>query len=787
MNKMNKNTVLLLITLFITSFSSLLYEVVWTRQLSHIFGTTAFATTAVLSVFMAGLALGAFYGGRYIENVNKKFQFLALLEIAIGITCLATVFLTNIMSGPYLFLYSLFGSVQYLFYLSLFVLSGLILIIPTFLIGATFPTVVKLYNDENKNIGNSVGITYFFDTFGGALGALITGFFLVVIYGFLHTSIIASILNILIGILLFISYWDTEQKTSEHKEKAIIHDKLILFLFFLSGFAALMFEVIWSRYIALVYGASIHSFSIVLFSFLLGIGIGGIITAKYLYKIKEKVLLFAIVELCIGLFGIFLVILFPGLEKLFLNIFFSSSSYASFNFLLIILCSITIAIPAILMGTTLPILSSIYISENVGKEIGILYSINSMGGIFGAYIAGFIIIPALGLETASFIAGAIYLIIAIIFLYRFAGHIDQKIMQKTYLICFTLVTVTLFIVAIFHQSDYIFRGVYYHGTRQSTPTGIFETGVEKTSELVFKEYSAYGVVTVFRSWDKNNIWLKNSGKTDASLGDMLTQGLLAHAPLALHKNPRTVLDIGMGGGFSMASILSYNSVDSLDVVEIDPIVVKACATVLAPYNNYALNDTRTNIIVADGRNYVASTDKMYDVIISEPPNIWVSGVSSLFTTEFYHAAKAHLKKDGIFSQWFPKYEMSNDDYLTALKTIQSAFPFLYEFDLGGDIIIIASVKKIDVAKDINRNAISQQMVDDDFSYIIYNSEDSDFQYDNPGDYDPYDRNYDYLMNYFGRDYKELDTLLKDHTKISTDDWPILEFTTLRNRYDKFSN
>jgi spermidine synthase len=118
-------------------------------------------------------------------------------------------------------------------------------------------------------------------------------------------------------------------------------------------------------------------------------------------------------------------------------------------------------------------------------------------------------------------------------------------------------------------------------------------------------------------------------------------------------------------------------------------VALACKTVLAEFNDHALDDPRTNIIVADGRNYLFSTDQKYDVIVSEPPNIWVSGVSSLFTVEYYNIVKSHLKKDGLFSQWLPYYEMSEQDYKIALNTLHSVFPYLYEFNLGGDIIVLA--------------------------------------------------------------------------------------------------
>jgi spermidine synthase len=238
----------------------------------------------------------------------------------------------------------------------------------------------------------------------------------------------------------------------------------------------------------------------------------------------------------------------------------------------------------------------------------------------------------------------------------------------------------------------------------------------------------------------------------------------------------------MGGGFSLGSILAYDEVESADVVEIDPMVVEACRTVLAENNHHALNDTRTRVVIADGRNFVFSTDEKYDVIISEPPNIWVSGVSNLFTEEFYRIARSHLEEDGIFSQWFPRYEMNERSYAIAIKTLRSVFPYLYEFRMGSDRIVLASAREYNVSRDMNRTRLSSLNVDRDLNQTIrYSGKASRFH----DDHDPGKRNCDFLTSCYWRGPAEMEMYSNGAAQVNRDDLPELEFSAMRNRYVKF--
>ncbi len=764
---MHSKTFIYLFTIFFTSLSALVYEIVWSRELSHIFGTSAIAVSTVLTVFMAGLALGGYYGGKLIERSANKSRLVSYFSFGIGISCFLTLILFPLIRHLYTALHNAFSSL-FLFWLVQFFLAALVLIIPTFLIGAVFPMIIKLYHEQHRAIGSSVGIPYAIDTIGGSLGVLIAIFFFIPSFGFLTTSIIASLANFIAGILTFPIRSPQEPSATTHSSPI---SRSVLFLFFLSGCAALMFQVIWTRFVSLIYGSGVYSFGIVLISFLLGLGAGSFCYAKWQHKITHKITAFAMVEFFIGIFGITLIKVFPYLDRWFLTIFFASPTYATFLSLQTLTLIAILLIPTFLMGITLPLLSSIVLHhEKVGEGVGKLYAINSCGAIFGAFLAGFAIIPIFGLNYSSTFAASIYLFIAAAFFLIYAEKpIRINVAEALF---FILIIGAIFFTSL-HNSDYIFGGVYYHGTRYDSIES-YINAKEGRDSIVFLKNSPYGQVSVV--WQGTNIILKNNGKADASLGDQLTQAMLTHIPLLLHPSPAQMAIIGLGGGFSTASAVKH-SIPTIDVIEIDPAVAEAVGTVIASYNEDVLKNEKVNLILADGRNYIETTQEKYDVIVSEPPNIWVSGVSNLFTKEFYQAARNHLNEKGILSQWVPRYEMSEKDYQLFINTVLSVFPYAYEFNLGadkdsrGDVVVVATATPLSVMETLqkNLNTIPEGV----------KKELADLQWEE------YNTTKTFMTALYTRTNEELHEYVQNITLVNTDNLPVLEFTTLKNRYKKF--
>ena len=763
----SKKPNMLLIILAITAMSSLIYEIVWSRELSQVFGTGAFAITTVITVFLGGLALGSLLCGKILDKIKDHYKFLAYLEIAIGLTCIITLFLFKPVASFYMVLFNIFGGNPLVFNFILFLLSLLILIVPTFLIGIVFPTITKLYNAEKEKISSTVGNSYFADTIGGGAGVIIAGFFLIALLGLFKTSLLASSLNMLSGFAVLYFYKSSIETMQDKPSLGLEHNKFLLALFFFSGFAALVFEVIWIRYISLIYGSSLYSFSIVLASFLIGLALGSMYIKKIIEKSKDKVRLFAYVELLIGVLGIILIGIFPLIEFVFLWISTVISYFPLFFPLLFLVCFLILLAPTMLMGATLPIISSIYVNDlKVAHDVGRLYGINSLGSIFGSFLAGFVIIPKLGLAYSSLFAAAVYFLIAFGLIF-FIDEAQFNIKLKKAIPFAAIIVVTLLFSFSIYNFNPLFGGVYYHGNYYQ----------EGKFDILYLKNSAYGEVRVLKEISSGSVMLQNNAKTDASTLDYLPQMISAHAPMLLHSNPKEVYNLGIGGGWTLNSILAYD-IENVDAVEIDPKVVEADKTVLKDYNGDSLNNPKSNIIIADGRNYLFSTDKKYDVIISEPPNIWVSGVSNLFTKEFYEIVEFHLKEGGRFSQWLPKWEMSEEDYKIILNTILSIFEYVYEFDIGNEVILVISNDPIDPADTEKKlksgyfNA-NDEAIKEDLNRLGIQINESE---------NPQMKMADALIRYYKRDHNELREYVKDTNKINTDDKPILEFNTLYNLY-----
>jgi len=241
----------------------------------------------------------------------------------------------------------------------------------------------------------------------------------------------------------------------------------------------------------------------------------------------------------------------------------------------------------------------------------------------------------------------------------------------------------------------------------------------------------------------------------------------------MHENPREILNIGLGGGLTLAAVEAHE-IESVDVVELDPVVVEANRRVMYQHNGRALSHPKANVIVGDGRKYVANTDKRYDVILSEPPELWIGGVSSLFTVEFYEAARRALRDGGLLCQWFPRYEMPDADYKILLNTVRTSFPYVYEYDLlpvtgleeFPEMILLASTYELDRQDVIERKR---------FRLATENVEQSSYLL----------RMLDLATATLARDSSELEAFVGDVETVNTDDHPVLEFRGLRNRFRKF--
>ena len=774
---------LLLFTIFFTNLLSLSCQVLWLRKLSYVFGSTATVFSTVLSIFLLGLALGALFGGRMADRSPAPWRRLAALQIGLGLYCLASLPIFDLGRSVFL---SVFPNdmAPLPTALAKFVVILVCMILPPLAIGAAFPLAVRLYSRTMGTLGHDISLVYGLDTLGAALGALLAGFVLVPQLGLRSSTLLLGVAALLLGAAIFLLRGSSEGQTSRREKKerkkaaapeppaaepapavpAASGGKLqiILWTFFLSGGAALLLETGWNRFFSLLNGTHVYSTSTVLAGFLLGIGLGSLLMSRFIDRIRDP---FATVAALFGVIALSGMLVFRS-DGLFARAYFRiydwSDSYYGFQLSVCLVIFLIVILATLAMGANFPLVARIATraAEERGSSAGKVFFANTLGAVFGAFLAEFVLLPAWGFSGLMMVTLAIYVLATVVFLAL--SPASGRIAKAA--VCAVLLAGALLLSPAVLDLQLPIHALYYHGLRLGS-WDAYQQEVSRMKVLDEKQ-GFYGQVAVVEIGE--DLLLKHNGKTDASTNvrDNRTQILLGHLPMLFHPNPKRVLAIGLGGGFTLRALVHHQTPAEITMVEIDPRVVEAAREHFAKASDNALEDPRVRVVTNDGRNYVDSAEGRYDVITSEPPNIWVAGVSGLFTKEFYQAADRRLAPGGILCQWVPLYEMERQDFRIMLHTVRSVFQYVTFWQIGSDLAIIASntpfkvelhqvlqrIQNLDIRRDLAEAGFSLQgTVDLLNSPVVFP---------------------DRVQEFLGR----VDTM-------NTDDRPVLEFSTARNLFE----
>ena len=701
---------LVLVFFFITGLTGLAYELVWIRLLILVFGSTQFAVTTVLTTFMAGLALGSLIFGRVVDRSDNPLKIYAFIEIAIGIYCLLSPSVFDLVRGIYLtsIAGNEAGAIEAGFNIYQFSLTFLALIIPTTLMGGTLPIIVKYLSTVERKVGFNTALAYSINTLGAVTGCLAAGLFTLYFVGVKSSIYAAGIIDIIIGIALFILFKDAfissekeETGIADSDIEAVEHGTLVAYIvigsFALSGFASLVYEVLWTRVLSLIIGSSVYAFTVMLATFLLGIGLGSILFAPFIDKRKNPLIWFAAFEALIAFSSIISIFLFKHLPFIFYGLQgrFADQFYL-FLILQFLLCGALMIIPTLSMGAIFPLVAKIYTRSirSVGSNIGDIYFFNTAGAIFGAFVGGFFLMPALGVQRAIVLTAALNIIIAIALV--IVSDIEKV---KKGAVCTLAIILFIITTQMLPAWDKMLMtlGIYSNAYNTSSMEGF--KGGDFGEKLAYYKEGINAIVTVRTSGPKGEIvTYQANGKQEARAEGKRpaeTWSLLGHVPVLLHNTPpKNALLVGLGSGITLGSMLSY-PIPSIDVVELERAVVDA-AGYFKESNNNALNDPRAHIHIADGRNFVFTSEKKYDLIISAVSDPWISGVSNLFTQEYFEKLKERLNDDGIAALWFQNYRIRSEELKVGLATFASVFPDVsiwFYYKNASDLIVIGSKHK----------------------------------------------------------------------------------------------
>lgn len=686
---------LLLTCFFLSGFCGLVYQIVWMRLIGHVFGNSVYATATVLAAFMGGLAAGSYLGGRMADRREDRVRLYGVLEICIGIYCVILPLLLGLVTPLYAALYRNFDGPSFWLHLLRAVSCSLFLLIPTTCMGATLPILLRHFVRTQESLGRTVGLVYAINTFGAVAGCVLTGFYLIPMLGIGRTVGAAAALNVLVGVVA-VFLLDEKRQAETARGSGPATDgpagpeelpggpfspweaRAALVAFGVSGAAAMIDEVALTRAFNLILGSSTYAFSLMLSSFIFGIGLGSVFLARWVRPGRDLVLGVALTQWGIGLSTVAMLFIIGRLPRLVVALIsrhehsFRSVQTVEFFYLF----AITV-VPTCLMGLMFPLTTAIWTRrpQSVGRSSGEAYFVNTVGAIAGSLLGGFVLLPVLGVRNSLLAAALLNFANAA---WLTLSHRRWRIFRKVGLTV-AGIGVGLLLAALIPawNSDELTSGPYLYAAQSVRPDESAQGAIEREStqqgSILWTKDGTASTVTVKKS-RTGMIQLLINGKIDAtSRHDMLTQTLFGHVPMLLHPDPRRVLVIGLGSGMTLAAVLRHD-LDRADCLEISPEVAYAAERFFGEFNNHCLGDPKARVMIGDGRNHVSLTDRVYDVISSEPSNPWMAGVGNLFTREFWELCRDRLSDDGIMCQWVQAYQLSPEVFRLIVRTFRSVFP-----------------------------------------------------------------------------------------------------------------
>ncbi len=755
-----RHKVIIFLVFGFSGFSALIYEILWTKHLSLVFGSTMTAVSIVAATFMAGLALGSYLLGKFSDQEANLLRIYAYLELGIAIFALLFPPTLKIVNHIHPLLVSITPNLPAFNHLSHLVLSTMLLIPPTVCMGGTFPLMCRYF--ARRKSGGQIGRLYAINTLGAATGACLSGYYLIPQMGLFATNILAVIINLASAAIAWqfsraidhTSPVETSSPPRNNQSGLAKTHYPVLFAIALIGFFALAYEILWTRVFSLFLGNTSYAFSLMLSSFLISIALGGAIYSRIIHPEFNEKKLFICLTLLMGLSMLATVPFYDQLAHVFQWTHeIANGRWWFLSLLSGIVVFGVVCLPIIISGCLLPAAIAILDPGKLrtGEGVGLVVLYNTTGAVFGSLTAGFILIPAVGMQNSFLLLGLINILLGVALCLIFAERSYKRIGQCALACSFALL---LAFLGPRWDQGLMNSGVYVYAAKYSRAGGIKK--VLESEKIIRVIEGADTTVAVHESKDGRFRFFTVNGKTDGGIGrDMTTQVLVGHIPMLLHPEPRDVLVIGLGTGVTLRG-LNGHPTDNLKCVEISPEVVEA-SHYFRNANRNALDEAKTSLLINDGRNLLLTQDTQYDVIISEPSNPWQSGNANLFTDEFYQLAARRLKTGGLFAQWIGIYDITPQNLRIAVNTLLKTFPEALAFRSGTDLIIVGSQNELQFDYLGLRQRMARPEVRETLSAIGINS---------PGDL---------ITSHYLFSEKSLNKFC-DGARLNSDDMPILEYS-----------
>ncbi|MDJ0813081.1 MAG: fused MFS/spermidine synthase [Woeseiaceae bacterium] len=646
------STRLLFTAIFISGASALIYQLIWVRLLGLVFGVSSFAVATVVAVFLLGLGLGSYFFGRWSERARDPLRIYMYVELGIAATSLiAYLVIEALPIYRYLYEYAYNNLGFYGLSLARLLLSTLVLLPPVFLIGGTMPLLAKFFLCDSAKLGSSFSKIYYLNTLGACAGALLTGFVLVRYFGVVGTFMIAVGGNLLVALIIALSKRDAGIASPESGERSP-YSYMLVFLF-LTGFISLGYEMLWVRILS-TYGLSTsQAFALILAGFLLGFSVGAWVVARKVDQRKDLETWFSAVSIVTAFSGAVVLLLFRQFETL--TVLLADATSMSQLTLGLGLAFTVSFIPAVFMGILFPLGVRIYAQDidRIGAKAGNTFFSNTLGCVLGSLLTGFVLIPFVGMWNTTLLLINLSLLIAAAFLLRGVGRARVQ--------WASLVVVAVVANLLVFTDSKTFHAELKGADLRSAAAGF---------DVIYYEEGLSGTVTAVERGDYRGLFVDGQNVSGTDLVLLADSKMLAHVPLLLAEEPKVSLTVGYGTGTTSGSMLLHG-VD-VHAVEIEDKIIEA-APLFSKVNYASYADPRLSIVLDDARNYIATTDQEFSVIVTDVTNLKYKRNPYLYTREYFEIMREALGADGVAAAWLPVGGLSFEDLRILIGTFDSVF------------------------------------------------------------------------------------------------------------------
>jgi spermidine synthase len=692
--------------------AALIYEIVWFQLLQLVIGSSAVSLGLLLAAYMGGLCLGSATLPRLVSLRLHPMRLYAFLELGIGAFGIVALFGVPLIGR----LYMTGATTGILGVVLRGVVAAVCLLPPTVLMGASLPAMARWVETTPRGV-SWLGLLYSANVAGAVVGCVAAGFYLLRVYDLAVATYTAAAINLAVAVLALALAIRAESKAagsmpaSGTRAQRAPRFGFVYLAIGISGLTALGAEVVWTRLLSLLLGATVYTFSIILAVFLLGIWGGSSAGSFLARRIREPRLVLAACQVLLAAaiawtaFNVADVLPYWPVDP-----WLSTSPW--FNFDLDFTRCLRAILPATLLwGASFPLAlaSAAAEGEDPARLAGEIYAANTAGSILGALAFSLLLIPAVGTRASQQLLIALAACGATAALAAASARIQAKRALVAGGVLAGMILLTWGLSAT--VSEMPWQALAY-GRRIATVLHDIELAGSQQAKPLFVGEGINASVVISELGEQRMFYV--SGKSEASSAtlDMRLQRMMGHLPALTHRGPRSVLVVGFGAGVTAGSFVPYPEVQSIVICELEPLIPPASDEYFGKENYHVLRDRRTRVVTDDARHYILTTPERFDVITTDPIHPWVKGTSSLYSKEYYELVKQHLNPGGVVAQWLPLYESDERTVQTELATFFSVFPngtvwSNYSNGDGYDLVLLARDDNAPINVDDLQKRLSQ--------------------------------------------------------------------------------